>query len=1111
MKETVEQKYQQKDPRQHVLDRPHNYIGNMSFTDPELMFLLNSESLKMELKKVSYVPAFLKIFDEILSNSLDHFAREKTVDRINVNINRESGLIEVFNNGPGVEVELHKEKNIYIPELIFGNLFTSSNYDDTKERDWVGTNGLGSKAVSIFSKKFIVETVDSKNEKKYIQEFSENMSKIDKPVITKSKLKPYTKISFIPDFKRFGMKSIDKDTFKVLEKRVYDVSAGISKTRKLNLTFNDTKINSSSFIDYVNLFPIENEKYHAILSNKWEVVIAKNSDDEFKQISFVNGVPTIRGGRHVDNIVSSITKRGSEIIKSKNKDLVFKTANIKEKLIIFVLSKVKNPKFDSQTKEYLVTSAKDLGNLEIPDKIIKPFIKDIVDEIISMANVKNQNKLNKEVSSRNKKNLRVPKLDDANLAGTNKGYLCSLVLTEGDSAKTGVSTGILPKSKDYIGVFPLKGKILNVQEATQKQLETNEEIKNMMMILGLQKGVKYDKDSVLKLRYGKVYIVTDQDFDGFHICSLALNFFKTWFPELLKLNFVKTVKTPIVRVEVKGNKKEPLFFYTLSSFDNWKENNKNTKFEVFYKKGLGSLTDKESKIFFSDLSKTEFEFINDKNGFENIDLAFSKKNIEKRKEWLSVYDKNITLDYTKNEATISDYIHKQLKHFSSYDNVRSIPNICDGLKPSQRKVLYGCLKKKITTPVKVSQLSGYISEHSEYHHGEASLQSTIISMAQNFMGSNNINLLFPENQFGSRIKNGKDASSPRYISTRLSEITKFLFPEPDSSLLEYTKGDEGNYVEPDFYSPIIPMILINGSRGIGTGYSTNIPMYNPQDIIDYLKNILNKKENKEELIPWYRGFKGTIVKQKKDKYITNGVYEFKSPNKIIIRELPIGIEIENYKDFLDSLVESGFLKSFNTYGTPKIIHYELIFKDENLLKKLLNNGNVLDQLNLQSNIATSNMVLFTPEGTIKKYSSPEKIISDYFPYRLKLYKKRKLNQIKNFESEIRKISNRIKFIEYIIDNKIKVFRVKKNIVIEKLEKLEFDKENDSFEYLLKMSVDSFTEEEIKKLNNKRDNLTLEMNKLEKKTPEIIWLEELDNLEIIWREELKVFEKYEPEK
>ena len=193
-------------------------------------------------------------------------------------------------------------------------------------------------------------------------------------------------------------------------------------------------------------------------------------------------------------------------------------------------------------------------------------------------------------------------------------------------------------------------------------------------------------------------------------------------------------------------------------------------------------------------------------------MAFSKKKVEERKTWLNAFEEGTFLDHTQDTVSYPDFINKELILFSMADNVRSIPCIIDGFKPSQRKVLFSCFKRKLKKDIKVVQLAGYVSEHSAYHHGEASLQGTIINMAQDFCGSNNLNLLVPSGQFGTRLLGGKDAASPRYIFTRLSAMTRAVFNEHDDALMHYL-DDDGLSIEPKYYVPVVPLVLVNGTDG----------------------------------------------------------------------------------------------------------------------------------------------------------------------------------------------------------------------------------------------------------------------------------------------------------
>ena len=394
--------------------------------------------------------------------------------------------------------------------------------------------------------------------------------------------------------------------------------------------------------------------------------------------------------------------------------------------------------------------------------------------------------------------------------------------------------------RDYYGVFPLKGKPLNVREAAQGQVVKNEEIKNLVDIMGLKFGTQYTEDNIKTLRYGHLMIMADQDHDGSHIKGLIINFFHYYWPGLLDIpGFLQQFITPIVKA-TKG--KKSITFFTLPEYEAWKASTDAKGYKIKYYKGLGTSTAAEAKDYFSNLDLHEihfgsistdnqvvvqdgdnmdFDVVPDKavSGSDLIDMCFSKSRVEDRKTWLNKLQKNTFLNYSAaKDRTVqySEFVNKEFILFSQADNQRSIPHVMDGFKPSQRKVLFSCFKRKLKGEIKVAQLAGYVSEHSAYHHGEASLTGTIINMAQNFVGSNNINLLTPSGQFGTRRMGGKDSASPRYVFTKLEKIARAIFHPDDDELLTYL-NDDGLSIEPDFYMPVIPMVLVNGCEGIGTG------------------------------------------------------------------------------------------------------------------------------------------------------------------------------------------------------------------------------------------------------------------------------------------------------
>jgi DNA topoisomerase-2 len=411
----------------------------------------------------------------------------------------------------------------------------------------------------------------------------------------------------------------------------------------------------------------------------------------------------------------------------------------------------------------------------------------------------------------------------------------------------------------------------------------------------------------------------------------------------------------------------------------------------------------------------------------------------------------------------------------------------DGLKTSQRKILYSAFKKNLTSKIKVAQFSGYVSEKSGYHHGEQSLNGAIVNMAQDFVGSNNINLLLPEGQFGSRAGGGKDSASERYIFTLLNPITRKLFIKDDDKILKYL-DDDGYIVEPQYYIPIIPMILVNGASGIGTGFSTDIPCFNPKEIVTYIKNTLTNKPTVDEFVPYYKGFKGTITKENETKFITKGIYTIK--NKTLnIRELPIDTWTDDYKAYLDKLLEENIVKDYNDYSTDTDIHFNVI-----LCKEMVDETEILKTFKLTSSLSTSNMNLFDEDNQLTHYDSASDIIINFISSRIKYYVTRKEVQLKDLKEEIYILKNKYTYIQELLDETIDLRKKKSEQIKEMLSSKNYMLLEDSYNYLIKMSMDSVSYENVKELKDKYESKINEMNILEKTNVKTIWLNELNDLE-----------------
>lgn len=1068
-------KYKKYSQIEHVLARPGMYIGdtkncigNAWIYTPDGMKNIQGE----------WNPGIYKLFDEILTNASDEVQRNKSVNTIKVKI--EDDKISVYNNS-GIPIELHSEYNIYIPELIFANLLTSSNFDDTKERTTGGLNGLGAKLTAIFSKSFTVET--AKDGKKYIQTFTDNLSKISKPKISNC-LDEYTKITFVPDYSKFEITGINDFTKSILEKRVVDLCAITSKN--VNVFLNGQKLKIKDFSEYISLYLGDKKTFPRSIqeNDRWSVAISP-SEEGFQCVSFVNGIYTSDGGTHVDHVIGPIIKKLTEMIQEKNKGITIKPQYIKDNIFVFINCLIVNPEFSSQTKEKNITKIQNFGSkFSASEEFIKSIYKSgIIENVIHLADAK-EKKMQSKTDGKKTNRVIISKLDDANKAGTKESKKCTIIFTEGDSAKTTAISGMSVVGRDYYGAFPLRGKLLNTRTATYAQLSKNEELNNIKQILGLQTGKKY-KD-LSDLRYGKVLIMTDADTDGFHIKSLLVNFIGNGWPELLKQNFVSSMVTPVIKLTKRNN---ILPFYNLSDYNKWKQENNITGWKVKYYKGLGTSTRDEAKEYFK--SMKTLSYISETNEDDkSLEMAFTKTQAESRKKWILENIKNPeTLDYTKCKVNIKDLVNKELVLFSIEDNIRSIPNLVDGLKPSQRKIIYACIKRNLITEIKVSQLAGYVSEHTSYHHGEASLMDTIINLAQDFVGSNNINLLEPVGQFGTRLHGGKDSSSPRYIFTHLSKAFKDIFNENDFNIIEYL-NDDGQEIEPKFYIPTLPMILINGACGIGTGFSSDIPCFNPDDVKERLLKLVEDEDSDiDELTPWYRNFKGKIKKVENNKWTTHGTYTIKA-NVITINELPIGTWTNDYKIFLDKLELDGTIFSYVNNSTESEVNFEIKCPLENVIE-WKQNCEIEKKLKLISHLSANNMYVFNEKNEIVKMENAEEIIYHFWRIRNDYYIKRKVYLEEKLKNELDLISNKLRFVNDIIDEKIIVFKQKISFIEAQLKNENYKLIDNSYNYLTDMKIHSFSEETLETLENKKNKINNEYTKVQNMNLRDFWLEDLD--------------------
>lgn len=1113
MSAELKEKYQIRSDIEHVLSEPEMYIGSVRICEQEEL-VFESDCFKNEKvhdkicwKVIPFIEGIYKLFDEALSNCLDHFTRsclsDCPVTSIQITINRETGIISFCNDGSAIDIEVHPDTGIYIPEMIFAHLRTSSNYKKSDKKLVGGKHGLGIKLVNIWSKEMSIDISDSGRGLRYFQEFKNNMSEICVPKITPTRgtKKSSVKISFLPDYKRFGVESLPSETISVLERRIYDLCA-LTGRKSLSIKYNSRALRVS-FKEYVAL--AGGSKPACLFEGEnWSVAALKSSDG-FRQISFVNGIFTRKGGLHIDYILKNILSKVGAIIKENSKGTSVRPSLIKNQLSLFVICNVFNPKFIGQSKDFLSGNITDFCEPFNPPedfyrKIYK-FAGEMAKNINALENrAREDEKVDKALKSTNgAKTLQIygiPSLLDANWAGGSKSRECSLILCEGLSAAVGVISGISSSDRNKYGIYPLRGKMLNIMDKTEESISSNKIINDIKKILGLTSKKVYDDKDIKHLRYGRVIFITDQDLDGQHIKALGLNMFQCLWPSLVKISgFLNFIQTPIIKIFKKSKVKS---FYSEREYEEWRRSELDPKsWRVKYYKGLGTSIAKEFKEYLSNPKVVQFIHGGSECDY-SFEKIFGKKNADLRKEWLKGYSSDLSAEGEK--ITYNNFLNKELIHFSKYDCDRSIPNLIDGLKISQRKILFVVFKKGMTREIKVAQLTGIVASESQYHHGEESLGKAIIGMAQNFVGSNNLNYLQPNGQFGSRVSNDT-AASTRYIFTSIESLMYLIFRKEDRSVLDYIQC-EGKAIEPQFFVPIIPMILVNGALGIGTGFSCEVLPHNPIEIIDIILYFLKHGEYPaREINPYFKGFLGQISRDcnQPGKYYSRGFFE-RNPDdrrRITVKELPIGTWFLTFKEGLECLIEKGVIESYEDNCTDEIANYNIAFFKEET------EDSIFKILKLQNSHSENNMYLFNSKNQLEKYLNVEKIIEEFSIVREKMYEKRKIWQLSEIASGKQIIENKIRYIKLIVSGELPITQrtseVIKFLIDHKFTPLERSIQSEEksvttdFKYLLKMPVDCLCFENVEKLEKELNEICAREENLKNKSVTEMWTAELFEL------------------
>ncbi|MBH46055.1 MAG: hypothetical protein CMC93_05515 [Flavobacteriaceae bacterium] len=1021
------EKYQRLTDVDHVLQRPDTYGGSLHPVEWENI------KIDDEYQTLGVVPMMYKLFDELIVNATDNISRGKT-KRIGVKIS-DDGSITVANDGKTIPIRKHKTEKMWVPTLVFGHLRTSNNYDDNEERMTGGRNGYGAKLANIFSKRFEIRILNKT--KLFVQTWTQNMKKTSGPKnkVVEDDGITELQVNMTIDLERFGVTRIPEGTMRMMKRRVYDIKRVYPN---VSVQFNGEDVYA----------PEENQIFEQ-KNKRWNFSL-NVSDGQFRQNSFVNGIWTRNGGTHVDYIYKQILKHMEPVIKK----LKLKSYDFKRMLQINLSCHLVNPTFDSQMKESCTLPPKKFGSEFKVQKNIINTIKEspLMEKLESLSKKKDDRKMSRNDGAK-RSSVDVLKLTDAQFAGTSRSHKCTLILTEGDSANALALAGMSVVGSKCYGSYPLKGKILNGYTASTDKWSKNAVITDIIKSLGLKHGTKYT--DVKSLRYGSILIMADQDTDGFHIRGLVFSIFGSHWSSLLCIpGFIKVMKTPLVKA-FRGKTLMKEFFNEEVARKYIKEN---PSLRYKFYKGLGTSTSAEAKEMFKNLDRYTFPM--DTMCPDALKRAFSTDDFSKRwrKDIVTRPPSTSDLDGKKYET----YVTGPWVEHARATNERSIPNVVDGLKPVQRKILYTMMKRN-NTEIKVAQLGSKVAMDTHYHHGEMNVGNAIVNMAQDFVGSNNLPYLEPIGQFGTRHKGGADHASHRYIFTKLQSWVNYAFPEQDLPVLSYAKAD-GHVVEPVNMVPIIPTLLVNGTSGIGTGWATDIPKYNPIDIIDVISGL----KDVNDINPWYNGFNGDCTMSDR-KWFTEGKCT-REENDIIITELPIGTWTSNFKDKMKKQ-SNEYTRLIENHTDTKVK-----FTIEDVTPKF--------KLQLEQPIKENWCVY---DGDVLKQTSLKQVFELHRHARLSLYDKRKDYLIHKIKEQLKENSERIKFIECALEGSIPITHQPYDKCVEECVSRGLNPK------YLDIRLRDITPDAVQKLKNEQHKLNHDHGELQNTSLETMWHRELHEL------------------
>lgn len=1141
-------------PREAVLRRPDTHVGAVTVRKVTRV-VLGPDGRSPRTVSAGVSPALEKIYDEIVTNAIDHRERDKHMTELRVDVHPESGTIVVTNNGKtAIPTGKWEGTDRHVPEVLFTELNAGSNLGEKNAHNVGGRNGVGGTVCNVLCKSFTIEVCNAEEGVRYVQTMTDNASCVPPPSISKYKLaKSRVRVSMLPDYERLGMPSDcmkNDDLRALLVGRAVDAAA----CTDASVFVNDAKVGPfKSLKAYAEAFGgtlLGQDRSQGEEGCYVHVVVTcgkeekAEGDDEgttgkdglvpVVHSCFVNGVRCV--GRLYDAVMA---KLASPLTKQGVAERVA-TTMISEHVSVFVVSRMNTPRFGSQSKDVLDTPPSKFG-FEVPD------LTSVAKRIASLSCVQIHVKMRKDLDEGKaaRKAMKaeglggrsarhVKKYERASEVG--KGKQCTLWIPEGDSAKAMIVQGFAVTGRRHHGVYPLRGKILNVHDLTLVDAMKNAEVCDLMHILGLDPTKTYDAASVRKLPY-RIMVTTDQDDDGSHIFGLVTTIFYRFFPSILECcpGFIQRFVTPVVKVSrcssvdgrgggrAAGGTERPLEFFSLSNYKMWVEEVQGGTLprglRASYYKGLGTNTNEEATHYFQNMTSYTKTAMHTAEATSCIRMAFAKDQASKRKEHVDSMTASSTHAlYSEPTFSISDFVKEELSLFWMADNVRSIPSVVDGLKPSQRKVLFTVFGSATNAKHKVAQLAGEVAKRTNYHHGEQSLGEVAIKLAQTFQGSNNVNLLKPLGQFGNR--HGEKPSQARYLYTAATPQARSLFRSEDDVVLSYLQ-DEGHTIEPSYYVPVLPTILVNGCEGIGTGYSTSVPPHAVKDVLGACRSACDHvalhgepgekgtrgqdgRDEEEEtdgsrvvasssllvhlrrtvrLVPHVRGFRGSVVCKDNGTHMFKGIHEWTDERTLRILELPPGVKTNAVKEHLQ---DQACVEDVVSHSTGKDVDLVVKFATTPVpegWEKLAR---------LSSTLSTTNMHAFDASGRLRKYESTTEIVHEHAVQRLKAYRKRRDHMMSELASKMEATMRRISFLTRVVTRELDLVGTSRAVLREEL--------GSHATELLSIPLDHITPEGVEEYRAKMRTYQSEWEAWEKLTSVDMWREDMDRLEEALRAE-----------